>query len=157
MLLHPDVARLSAADGGRQREAAPQPDAPARVETRPWPGNPPDLRARRQGAGRAFVGSVATRTDHRPVADGARIAKLFPPAPRAARGASSKTARPAAIASPAVTIASSAGERQPPSIARPSAMGRNRLPSVVGEWEACARYVFISAADPMRISRGAMK
>src|SRR5438309_2034969 len=154
MLLHPDVARLSAADGGRQREAAPQPDAPARAERRPWPGNPAVLRARRQRAGRAFVGSVATRTYHRSAAHGARIAKLYQ---RAARGASSKAANPAAIASPAVTIARSAGDRQPPSIARPSAMGRNRLPSVIGEGEACARYVFISAAEPARISRGAMK
>jgi hypothetical protein len=35
-------------------------------------------------------------------------------------------------------------------------MGRNRLPSVIADREACAGYVFISAAEPARISRGAM-
>jgi hypothetical protein len=101
--------RLMAADSATRL-------APARAETRPWPRDPAVLRTRCQGAGRAFIGSVAGGTDHPLAAYGARIAKLFASAPRAARGASTKAANPAAIANPAVTIARFAGDRQPPSI-----------------------------------------
>lgn len=40
---------------------------------------------------------------------------------------------------PSATTGGSVGERQPPSMSWPCAIGRNRLPSVIGEREACAR------------------
>ena len=122
---------------------------PARAEARPSPGNPVVLRPRREGAGRTFVGSVGACTDHRPAAYGARIESLWPPAPQAARGASSKAANPAAIASPAVAITRSAGDHQPPSISRPSAIGCGRCGSLrVGCAEDHSRSQRLAAAGP---------